>query len=148
MYKLILLAGIFFPATVILNSCVKDDLTATSTVSTQQYAENNVLNRDLFVSTATDDNTDITAHFNGITFHFTGSGLSGSATAANDLLSVSGTWSLDTNYDKITFSFPTDVLASLAFMNKQWLINISSSTLVMLSAANGETDVLYFAHTK
>lgn len=148
MYKLILLSGISFSGAVLLNSCSKKDDTATISTPFQMAKHNfetNILDRDLVVPFAQDDGTNITIKFAGLTFHFTGNGtLTGSATAANDLLSVNGTWSMTAAYDKITFAFPTNLFPDLAFMNKEWLIT-SNNFPIVLTAANGENDQLNFS---
>jgi hypothetical protein len=144
MYKLILLAGITFCGAVLLSSCSKDDNTNTSTAS-KDYFVNNMQSLDLKVSFASDNGTDITSKFSGYTFRFADTiALAGKATASNDLLTVSGTWSIDGDYNKIAFVFPTAVIADLAFMNKQWQFTNRDSATVKLMASNGENDVLYF----
>ena len=146
-YKMALITGISFFSIVSLNSCtVKDDL---DTALAQRYLVTSVLNRNLFISQATHNDADITAEFNGISFLFSGSGGStGTASAANDLFTVNGSWNVNANYDKIGFSFPTNTMGSLAFMNRQWLINTSDPNIVMLTDANGGKDILYFAGLK
>jgi len=148
MRKLILLSGISFFGAMMLNSCSKnnDSATANNTplLMARAYFQSNILDRDLVVPYAKDDGATITMKFAGLTFHFTGNGtLTGSATAANDLLSVNGTWSMTANYDKITFNFPTNFFPDLAFMNKQWNIGSNGATIV-LTATNGENDELDF----
>ena len=125
-----------------LNGCSKSDATVITTPGVQ-----NILDRDLIVSYAKDDNTDITSQFNGLTFHYTGPSTanSGPASAANTLLSVTGSWTMNASHNKITFAFPTGIFSTLAFMNKEWLIANTASNPLVLTATNGETDILYFS---
>ena len=141
MYKLILFAGILFSGTVILNSCSKSNGNPV-TPATQV-----IFDRDLLISSATDSSANVTSHFSGITFHFTGpyTALTGNATAANTLVAVSGSWSTNATYNKITFTFPTTIFSDLAYLNKQWLIADPSANPLVLTATNGETDVLQFS---
>ena len=144
-HKLLLLTGICFSAAA-LNSCSKEDTNTNGQSSAQQNFESNVTNRNLQVSQSGDDGVNNTANFNGLVFRFSGTGsLSGTATASNSLLAVTGSWTVNASFDKLTISFPTSTLSQLAFMNKEWLINSStSSSIVVLTAANGEMDVLQF----
>ncbi len=140
--KLILVAAIAFFGVVLFSSCKKDN----NTSNPQQTAANNMFDRNLLVSMATDNGATVTADFAGLTFRFTGSAsLSGTATVANDLLTVTGNWTMTAGYDKITFSFPTNIFGQLSYMNKQWLISANSSSTVVLNAANGESDALNFS---
>jgi|GEM_PF-5851728 len=147
--KIVLLTGISFFGAVLLNSCSKNDGTISSSpgptpIGTPTSA-NNLLNRDLVVPYAKDDGAVITAKFAGLTFRFTSNGtLTGSATAANDLLAVNGTWSMTAAYDKVTFAFPTNIFPDLAFMNKEWVIGSNGSTVVLIPS-NGENDLLDFS---
>ncbi len=144
LYKLALIISISF-STVLLNSCSKDDDDNSTTVTgsaNAQYFSNNVLNRDLTVQQALNGGTDITASFNGYTFRLTkNAAYSGTITAANDLLSENGTWSVDADYNNITFNFPTDMIPDLAFFNKQWTFSNRNSAVVELTSGS---DVLKF----
>jgi hypothetical protein len=142
LYKLTLIIAISF-STVLLNSCSKDDNNSTTgSSSNAQYFSDNVLNRDLTVQQALNGSTDITASFNGYTFRLTkNAAYSGIITAANDLLSENGTWSIDADYSNLTFSFPTDMIPDLAFFNKQWQFSSRSSAVVELTSGS---DVLKF----
>ncbi len=144
-YNLVLFAGISFTGITLLGSCSKENDDMTSSSATY-YFTNNTVNRLLVIQSAIDDGANITANFNGITFYLSDtSKFSGSITASNDLLSVHGTWMVDEAYEKITFSFPTDVLPSLAFLNKQWQFMNRNSESIDLKAANGENDEVHFA---
>ena len=149
MNKIVLFTGISFFGAMMLNSCSKsNDTTSPSPAPTpivNPNGVNNLMNRDLVVPYAKDDGADITAKFAGLTFHFTSNGsLTGSATAANNLLAVNGTWTMTAAHDKITFAFPTNLFPDLAFMNKEWIIGSNASTAVLIPA-NGENDLLDFS---
>ena len=141
-FKIIVTAALFCGFTLVLNSCSKNNDTPvnTSTAVTVIY------DHDLLVKSATDNGVDNTAKFAGLKFRFTGpyTLLNGGGSVSNDLFNVNGTWNLTANYDKITFAFPTNVFTDLDYMNKQWLIGTYTATTVILSAANGENDVLQF----
>ena len=142
MYKVILVVMLSFCAATLLDSCKKNSDTAASLPADQK-----LLDRNLLVSYAKDDGTDITINYNGIIFKFTGpaTALSGGATASNTLLTVNGTWSLNTSRNKITFAFPTNAIPELSHMNKQWLIANPSANPVVLTALLGENDELRFS---
>ncbi|MEI9958378.1 MAG: hypothetical protein WDM90_19210 [Ferruginibacter sp.] len=96
---------------------------------------------------AKDDGADVTANFAGYTFHIldsTAASTSGLVTVANDLLSVNGTWFVDENFSKITFQFPTTVIAKLVFFNKEWAFKGTSSATINLQPTNGEDDAVQF----
>ena len=156
-YKFILSAVIIFSAATILNSCTKADAinTISNPAGTTQTsangqavrpAANSILDQDLVITYAKDDNVDITGKFRDFTFHFTYTGsTSGPAAAWNNILTVDGTWSMLNSHDNITFAFPTNIISDLAFLDKQWIIGESTGTTIMLTAANGENDVIYFS---
>ena len=139
-----LIIGISLTGTVLLSSCSKDDDDDNTTPSSNAvYFSENALARDLLVQLASDNSSDITAQFSGYTFRLTKTATySGTITASNDLLTVNGTWSIDAGYDKITFVFPTDVISSLSFFNKEWQFSSRSTTVIELVAADG--DILKF----
>lgn len=143
-YKLMLILSISFTSTILLISCDKDDDDSNSTPSSNsQYFSANVVGRDLLVQQASDNSTDITAQFNGYTFHLTKTATySGTISASNDLLTVNGTWSVAGDFDKITFTFPTDVISSLSFFNKEWQFSSRATTVIELMASDG--DILKF----
>ncbi len=136
-----LIASILFSGVLLITGCSKKDNTLNP-----MPANPNIFDHDLLVSSANDNGADITGNFTGITFHFEGpySALSGNANAWNSFLAVSGTWSINTAYDKITFNLPVTIFAQFAYINKQWLITKSNSTTIVLNATNGESDELHF----
>jgi len=143
--KLSLLAAICFSGAMLLTSCSKDPVDNSSTSPGHDYFVNNMLGKDLQVTSAIDNSTDITADFNGYTFHLTDTAaLSGTISAANFVRTTIGIWTVDAAYTKITFSFP-GTIPILNFMTKQWQFTSNTSVTIDLSAANGETDVLRFA---
>lgn len=143
-YNLALFAGLSFTGITLLSSCSKENDAMASNTATY-YFTNNTVNRDLVIQSAIDDGANITANFNGVTFHLSDtSKFSGNVDAFNDLFNVQGTWSIDDAYEKITFSFPTDKLPSLSFLNKQWQFMNRNSEAIDLRAANGENDEVHF----
>ena len=145
--KLSLLTAVCFSGALLLTSCTKDNVDDNSSSSTtaHDYFVNNMLKRDLTVTSAIDNSTDITADFSGYTFYLADStAYSGSISAANFVRTTIGTYTVDAAYTKITFSFP-GTIPILNFMTKQWQFTSNSSVTIDLSAANGETDVLRFS---
>jgi hypothetical protein len=144
--KLILLAAISFSGAMLLTGCSKDNANDNSSTSTgHDYFVANMLGKDLMVTSAIDNTTDITADFSGYTFHLTDTAaLGGNITAANFVRTTVGVWTIDAAYSKITFTFPSPI-PILTFMTKQWQFTSNSTTTIDLGAANGETDVLRFS---
>jgi hypothetical protein len=144
--KLFLATGIVFSTILFLGSCSKNnDDTSMGSSSNKDYFVNNVLARDLTVTLAKDDNTDITADFVAYTFHLNDStGTYGSITAANIQKTVIGTWTSDAAYEKVTFNFAGTPVPALAFLNKPWSITSRGSVSTGFAAANGESDVFQF----
>jgi hypothetical protein len=144
-FKLSLLAAICFSGSLLITGCSKDSVDNPSTSTGHDYFVNNMLGKDLTVTSAIDNNTDITADFSGYTFHLTDTAtLSGTISAANFVRTTIGVWTVDAAYSKITFSFPS-AIPILSFMTKQWQFTGNTSVTIDLSAANGETDVLHFS---
>jgi hypothetical protein len=150
LYNLILIAGI--GSATLITSCKKDiaeDTTATTFRSGGDSGPSiggTFINRNLLVSLALDNGNNITANFAGITFMLLKtSENSGTVKAFNDLMNVDGSWAMNGTGEgsSITFSFPTDRLPQLAFLNQQWLIN-SMSDEIDLTSADG-SDVLHFS---
>ena len=94
------------------------------------------MNRDLSVPTAIDDGVNVTNEFTGWMIRLTGS-TNGSAIATKDT-TITGTWSLNSTRDRISFDFPPtrNNQNPLEFLNKEWIITIGSNP-VKLTAANG-----------
>ena len=137
------LTGIIFSGTVVLSSCSKNDTNTATYSSNKDYFTSNMLNRDLIVSFAIDDTTNITVPLSGYTFHLVdSSAFSGSITASNITRTVVGTWSIDASYNTITFSFPQVLEPYIIFISKQWQFVNRSSPTIMLKAADGESDQL------
>ena len=153
LFAVFLITGIL-----LITSCSKDDTvfnnTSASGHSNIQSGGNGasnpgpvtgLFNRDLIVISAVDDNNDITANFEGISFRFdrsmeTGSGL---AYAFSRWIAVQGNWNSDQNNGNnyITIALPPDPIPVVSFMNKRWLMTESGGT-VTLTAANGESDMI------
>jgi hypothetical protein len=138
-------SGLLFCTNFFFAGCSKSNDTTITSSSNHDYFVNNVLARDLTVTLAKDDNTDITADFVSYTFHLNDStGTYGSITAANIQKTVIGTWTSDVAYEKLTFNFAGTSVPALLFMNKQWNIASRGSATIGLTAANGESDILQF----
>src|SRR5438045_2233911 len=116
--KLSLFAAICFSGALLLTGCSKDTVDNPSTSTGHDYFVNNMLGKDLVVTSAVDNTTDITADFSGYTFHLTDTAaLAGTISAANFVRTTIGVWSVDAAYSKITFSFPSPI-PILNFMTK------------------------------
>jgi hypothetical protein len=128
---------LLFSGILLLNGCSKDEN------NTPAWPGNQLLiDKNFSVPYAKDNGADVTANYNGIIFRFAGpaTSLTGTATAANSLFTVTGTWTMNSSRDKISFSFPTNLLPDLAFMNKTWKITNAFVSPVVLKADNGEDD--------
>lgn len=145
-YKMLQTAAIVFCCVTIISSCSKDDNDTNNPSSGQAYFSNNATNRDLLVVYAKDDNTDVSTKFSGYNVRLADTtSTAGTITVWNNLLSVKGTWTIDANYDNITFVLPVNIIPDLALMNKQWRFSNRESATIKLVAANGETDEVHFA---
>ena len=144
MYKIVLVAMLSFCAATLFNGCKKND---TATTSDTLPADQKLIDHNLLISFAKDDGSDITSNYTGLVFKYNGTAksLSGSATAANGILNVTGTWALNATRNRITFAFPTNVISELSYLNKQWEITNPSTNPVVLKALFGENDEVRFS---
>jgi len=144
--KLLLATGIVFSTIIFLGSCSKnDDDTSMGSSDNKNYFVNNVLARDLTVTLAKDNNTDITADFVSYTFRLNDStGTYGSISAANIQKTIIGTWTADANFENLTFNFAATPVPALAFISKQWNITSRAGVTTTFAATNGEADMFQF----
>lgn len=148
--KWTIIFGICF-STLILGSCSKDDMNESLSASalkanptSQANTEEGFINRDLIVQLAIDNGSDITTNFSGYTFRFVANGSGGGIVyASNDIMAIEGRWVLNENRS-ITIMFPTNLIAALAFMNKQWIMDTSTSTVKLTDPQ--ENDVVNFVN--
>jgi hypothetical protein len=145
-YKMLQIAAVVFCCVTIVSSCTKDGNDNNNTTSGQAYFTSNATNRDLLVVYAKDDNADVTVKFSGYNVRLADTAsTAGTITVWNDLLSVKGTWTIDATYNNITFMLPVNIIADLAFLNKQWRFANRESATIKLVAANGESDEVHFS---
>ncbi|MEO7523456.1 MAG: hypothetical protein ABIT58_05140 [Ferruginibacter sp.] len=92
----------------------------------QQYFDQNVLNRDFIVDSASDNSVGITHQYNDYVFRLeknttTNSNTDGPMTAKiNGILVCSGTWSCTEQYGKLGINLTTPSIASFSFINRDW----------------------------
>lgn len=145
-YKLITAATMVFCCIILISGCKKNNDDADNNASAQVYFSSNVINRDLLLVYAKDNNADVTAKFSGYTFRLADTAsLAGTITVSNDLLTVKGNWSVDASYNKIAFILPTNIIPDLVLLNKEWQFTTREQAVIKLAAANGEADELHFS---
>jgi hypothetical protein len=145
-YKMLPVAAVALCCVIMASGCKKDD-NSNDTSTAQVYFTSNVINRDLLLTYAKDNTTDVTAKFNGFNFRLTDTAsLAGTITVWNDLLSVKGTWTIDAGYDKISFAVPVNIIPDLALLNKEWQFTSRESAIIKVTATNGEADELNFSN--
>ena len=94
-----------------------------------------------------DTDQDETSAFAGFSFNFQDGGV---VAASNDLLSVTGTWSVSESSDgtiDFTMNFPPDSTGSFSELSDDWDVVSSTSSQLELSdesGGNGGTDFLTF----
>lgn len=109
----------------------------------EQVGEVSILNQDLGIVYASDGGANITAQFSDFTFNFTGTYPSGIAHVWNDLLAQTGKWSMEDKTNEFVIWYPTNIFTQLAFLNRSWTIAEGSSSVIRLTAADG--DEVHFA---
>jgi len=146
-----LVAGLLISGT-ILTGCSKENTVNELNNNAQTVAAKgdeemhpvlSILNQNLEVIYAKDGSADITQQFTGLTFRFVGNYPGGQAQVWSDRLAQSGTWSGEEQTAEFMISYPTDIFTQLAFLNRQWTIGESSSSVVRLIGADG--DEVHFA---
>lgn len=152
-FTLLPLIAIFFTGAILLNSCSKDDSIATNSVAAAHInaggpsvpPATGLFNRDLIVIYAQDDNTNITADFDGISFRFAGSmeAQTGEAYAMTRWIAVQGNWTGEQSGGNnfITVAIPTDLIPVVSFVNRKWIVT-NNGNAVTLVDANGQSDRL------
>jgi hypothetical protein len=86
----------------------------------EQYFETNILNRNIIVTLAKDNTTDLTADYNGYVFVLLKTDLyHGPLKATNDTSIYEGSWSCNSDYSKITIILP-DPPSEFSFLSREW----------------------------
>ena len=97
-----------------------------------------LLNQNLSVTYAVQNGVDITEDMNDWTFRFNGNYPGGEAQGWNDILAVTGSWSMAEGSDIISIMFPSR-LSQPAFMSRTWTIgNAGKGAEIVLTAADGD----------
>ena len=124
-----------------LNNGPQQTTTASATAALKNdiaVIENpNILNQELKVAYARDGAADITEQMDDLTMKFVGNYPAGEAQVWNDLLAVTGSWSMS-NESSITLSYPTTTITQLAFSNREWTIGQAQRGYIVLTAADGD----------
>jgi hypothetical protein len=121
------------------SSCKKES----ETVDTTAFFNNNVLNKTLTVHLATDNGTTITSVYNNYTFKCATGGV---FTATNNLFSINGTWTANSDFSKVTFNLPTPP-SEFIFLNREWTFTKFTTPIMELgysATAGGEYKILHF----
>jgi hypothetical protein len=142
MKKIILALTIF---TAVFTACNKNDANNTSSVNTTAV-NSTVTSGTWRITLFNDSGTDETANFSGFNFTFASSG---SLAAANNILTISGTWStrVDNSKVKLTINFPSPSVSAFLDLNEDWEVTSRTDTQVTMqhvSGGGGGTDYLTF----
>jgi hypothetical protein len=110
--------------------------TAASNAAAVIYSQ--LLNQNLSVTYAVDNGVDITEDMNDWNFRFNGDYPGGDAQGWNDILAVSGNWSMAEGSNTISINFPSR-LSQLVFMSKTWTIGTyGKGAEIVLTSPDGD----------
>ncbi len=141
-YKLRFFIVLAIALLLLLSSCKKNSVIAQSLA--EQYFEQNILTKTFIVQLATDSSKDITAQFSDYNFVLTKTtALNGPLSASNGTVTVTGTWSSNSDYSQLVISLP-NTPTDFTFLSRAW--KFTSKALPVLQLAPwGTTDpkVLY-----
>jgi hypothetical protein len=101
-----------------------------------------LLNQNLRVTYAMHNGVDITEDMNDWTFRFNGDYPGGDAQGWNDVLSVTGSWSMTEGSDNISIMFPSR-LSQPAFMSRTWAIGYAGKGAEIVFTS-GDGDEVHF----
>lgn len=117
--KTIFTIGLFFSLLLIM-SCSKSAIEQAQQATTQNYFEDNFLNRDYTVHLATDNGADLTAQYNGFIFRLVkGTTFDGPITVTKNSSTWSGSWATNSDYSKLTINLPSGV-PEFVFLIREW----------------------------
>ncbi|HMD00119.1 MAG TPA: hypothetical protein VKH37_08190 [Ferruginibacter sp.] len=159
-HKLLLLTALLISDLILMSSCSKDgsslvNNTANSSSIAGNAANSGSINRpaenapaifdvEFLVRYASDNGSDITNQFQGISLKFESSAATtGNAYAFTSWRAIQGTWVQEDGkqVQTITFTYPTGLLPVLAFLNRKWSYNYSEGAVV-LSAGNSILELI------
>jgi hypothetical protein len=114
------IAVLFAAAILLLQGCSKGESPTEDLY--KKYFEENVLNSDFVVALATENNTDITAAYDGWVFRLLkNTFLDGPMTAKKNGVTYTGTWSSNADYGMLTINITQpSTPAEFVFINRQW----------------------------
>ena len=144
-YKSRFIIAIGIALLLLCSGCSKKTLIDTPSQNVlEQYFEQNILNHDFNVNYASDNGTDITSQFAGFIFRLNkNTYYDGPMTASNGLLTVTGTWSCNSDYSKLTINLPTTI-PSFSFLNREWKFTKKAVPIMELAPwGTTEPDVLH-----
>jgi hypothetical protein len=119
-YRFRFIIALGLAAVLLLTGCSKEAVAEANKSLLEQYFEDNILNRDFNVETATDNGTNITTQFSGYTFVLAKNSLrDGPMTATMGSTVLTGSWSANEDYSKLVISLPNSV-AAFNFLNREW----------------------------
>lgn len=146
MFKLRYIIALAISVILISSGCKKTQEKIVSNFL-EQYFEDNILNRDYIVNYAKDQGTDISSQFEGYTFKlYKNTYYDGPMTATKDGVTITGTWSCNSDYGKLTISLtqpnpPTE----FTFLNREWRFTQKAIPIMKLapwgSTADTELDM-------
>ncbi len=124
-FKTRFLIAVIFSALLLAFGCKKTVETQTVDIL-QQYFDQNVLNRDFRVDSATDNGVDITHQYDSYIFRLeknttTNSNTDGPMTAkVNGTVVCTGTWSCTEQYGKLGINLTSPAIPEFSFINRDW----------------------------
>jgi hypothetical protein len=117
---------------------------SSSTVPASQFFETNYLDKNYTVHLATDNGTDLTAQYNGYVFRLNkGNPLDGVMTATKAGTTSFGTWSVNNDYNKLSFSLPVGI-PGFGFLSNDWEMTRKGVPILEMAAWNNDPKVLHF----
>ncbi len=126
------------------SSCKKDSLTnAQGATLLEKFFEDNVLNKNIIITLATDNGTDITSRYNGYVFIMRkGTYYNGNLEAMKNSITYTGTWSSNEDYSKLVITLPS-IPGELVFLQREWRFTRKTTTQMDLAPwGSSEPDVL------
>lgn len=116
--------AVFFSALILFSQSCKKIISSQnfSNEVLAQYFEANVLNRDFFVSLATDNGNDLTPQYNGYLFKLIkNTYFDGPLTGIKNGTTYSGTWRCNEDFSKLTISITQPAVPTeFIFLNREW----------------------------
>lgn len=138
-FSLALLVGLL-----VMVSCKKSVTNDDGATLLEKFFEDNVLNKNIIVTLATDNGSDITTSYNGWVFTMRKhTYYDGPLEARKNGTTYMGTWASNEDYSKLSVVLPSTP-TELVFMARDWRFTEKTPTLMKLAPwGSSEPDVLH-----